>query len=115
MTGPPAEAVVTPWGHTAELRERKLQPGRGAPRAEVVQNQRERLCGGVIAVVSERGYEDATVADVIEACSVSRSDFYKHFANKADCLAAAADALLEPTLRSLEEVQNEGPNKAETV
>jgi AcrR family transcriptional regulator len=115
MTGPPAEAVVTPWGHTAELRERKLQPGRGTPRAEVIQNQRERLFGGVIAVVSERGYEDATVADVIEACSVSRSDFYKHFANKADCLAAAADALLEPTLRSLEEVQNEGPNRAEAV
>jgi AcrR family transcriptional regulator len=52
------------------------------PRAEVVRNQRERLFGAMIAVVSEKGYEATTVADVIELCGVSRSDFYKHFANK---------------------------------
>jgi TetR/AcrR family transcriptional regulator len=115
MTRHPAGAVVTPWGHTGELKERKLQPGRGTARVEVFRNQRERLFGGVIAVVSERGYEETTVADIISACGISRSDFYKHFANKANCLAAAADALLEPTLRSLEEAKNEEPNRAEAV
>ncbi len=39
---------------------------------------------------------------------VSRSAFYKHFANKAECLAAASEALLEPTLTSLAEVRRRG-------
>ena len=48
------------------------------------------------------------MADVIELCGVSRSDFYKHFANKAECLAAAAEALLEPTLEALGAIRDEG-------
>jgi AcrR family transcriptional regulator len=78
------------------------------PREEVLRNQRERLFGAVVAVVSERGYEATTVADVIELCGVSRSDFYKHFANKAECLTAAAEALLEPTLEALREAGRSG-------
>lgn len=100
--------VGTPWGESSELRNRKLHPGSGTPRSEVVRNQRERLFGAVVAVVSEKGYEATTVADVIEVCGVSRSDFYKHFANKAECLAAAADALLELALRALDEVRGPG-------
>jgi AcrR family transcriptional regulator len=98
-------SIVTPWGETSELRTRRLLPGSGTPREEVIRNQRERLFGAMVAVVSERGYEGTTVAQVIAACGISRSDFYKHFANKADCLMQAADALLEPTLRELEDVQ----------
>lgn len=89
------------------MRTRRLLPGSGTPREEVVRNQRERLFGAVVAVASERGYEETTVAQVIDACGISRSDFYKHFANKADCLAQAADALLEPTLRELEDVPSD--------
>jgi hypothetical protein len=73
--------VVTPWGRASELKGRRLHPGGRTPRDEVVRNQRERLFGAVVAVVSEKGYEAATVADVIELSGVSRSDFYKHFAN----------------------------------
>jgi len=98
----------TPWGRASELKKRKLRPGRGTPRSEVIRNQRERLFGAIVAVVSEKGYESTTVADVIEVCGVSRSDFYKHFANKDECLAAAAEALLEPTLRALAEVRGSG-------
>jgi AcrR family transcriptional regulator len=99
-------AIGTPWGQASELRERKLRPGSGTPRAEVIRNQRERLFGAVVAVVSEKGYEATTVADVIEVCGVSRSDFYKHFSNKAECVAAAAEALLEPALAALGESQS---------
>lgn len=70
-------------------------------RAQVVGNQRARLFGAVIAVVSSKGYETATVADVVELSGVSRSDFYRHFANKGECLAAAAAELVEPTLAEL--------------
>jgi AcrR family transcriptional regulator len=100
--------VGTPWGQASELKKRRLHPGSGTPREEVIRNQRERLFGAVVAVVSEKGYEATTVADVIELCGVSRSDFYKHFANKAECLAAAAAALLEPTLDELGAVWEEG-------
>jgi AcrR family transcriptional regulator len=62
----------------------------------------------VVAVVSEKGYEATTVADVIEVCGVSRSDFYKHFANKAECLVAAAEELLEPTLNALTDAGRAG-------
>ena len=96
-------ALTTPWGEAGELRKRKLAPGAGTPREEVAQNQIERLFGAIVAVVSVQGYEASTVADVVELSGVSRSAFYEHFANKAECLAGAADALLEPTLAALEE------------
>jgi AcrR family transcriptional regulator len=87
-----------------------LAPGSGTPREEVIRNQRERLFGAIVAVVSEKGYEASTVADVIEVCGVSRSDFYRHFSNKAACLAGATGALLEPTLQALAEASG-GPGQ----
>ena len=98
-----SDATATPWGLASELKQRKLHPGSGVPREEVIRNQRERLFGAVVAVASEKGYEATTVADVIELSGVSRSDFYRHFTNKAECLAAAAEALLEPTIEALRE------------
>src|SRR3954471_7709519 len=100
--------VQTPWGHASELRRRSLRPGSGTPRKEVVRNQRERLYGAVVAVVSEKGYEASTVADMIELSGVSRSDFYRHFDNKAECLAAAGEALLQPTLEALDRAAARG-------
>jgi AcrR family transcriptional regulator len=108
--------VRTPWGPASELKKRKLHPGSGTPRAEVIANQRERLFGAVVAVVSEKGYEAATVGDLIELSGISRSDFYKHFANKGECMAAAAAALLEPTVDALEQVrQDAGPDAPQAV
>jgi AcrR family transcriptional regulator len=108
--------VRTPWGPSAELKKRKLHPGSGTPRAEVVANQRERLFGAVVAVVSEKGYEAATVGDLIDLSGISRSDFYKHFANKGECMAAAAAALLEPTVDALEQArQDAGPDGPRAV
>ena len=67
----------------------------------MVRNQRERLFAAVVAVASEKGYEATTVADVIELSGVSRSAFYSHFSNKAECLAAAAAELIQPTIDEL--------------
>jgi AcrR family transcriptional regulator len=108
-------ASATPWGNAWELRRRKLAPGAGTPRAEVVQNQKERLFGAIVAVVSQKGYEACTVADVIEVSGVSRSAFYEHFANKAECLAAAAEALIEPTTEALEASRGDGRDRAQAA
>jgi AcrR family transcriptional regulator len=105
-------ALGTPWGDVANLKERKLHPGSRLPREEVVRNQRDRLFGAAVAVVSEKGFETTTVADLIATSGVSRSDFYRHFANKAECVEAAAEALLEPTLGAIEALV-ESPDPAE--
>lgn len=82
----------TPWGRPEELRARKLTPGPGTSRAEVVANQRERLMGGMAIAVARHGYAKTRVADVLELSGVSRNAFYKHFANKRDCFLATLDA-----------------------
>jgi AcrR family transcriptional regulator len=100
--------VVTPWGPSSDLKKRMLHPGSRRPRSEVVQNQRERMFGAIVATVSEKGFEATTVADVIQICGISRSDFYKHFSNKAECLTAAVKALEEPALTALRDTRRRG-------
>jgi AcrR family transcriptional regulator len=91
----------TPWGDAAQLRERKLRPGRGTPREEADRNQRERIFGAMVATVDEKGYEAATVADLVQLSGVSRSAFYRHFEDKQACFLAAVEEIVEPTLRRL--------------
>jgi AcrR family transcriptional regulator len=93
--------VRTPWGDAAELRERKLRPGRGTPREEAERNQRERLFAAMVATVAEKGYEATTVADLVELSGVSRSAFYRHFDDKQACFLAAIETMVEPTLQRL--------------
>jgi AcrR family transcriptional regulator len=97
----PPTMVRTPWGDAAQLREKKLRPGRGTPREEAERNQRERLFAALVATVDEKGYEATTVADLVELSGVSRSAFYRHFEDKQACFLAAVEALVDPTLQRL--------------
>jgi len=108
-------AVGTPWGQASELRERRLYPGGGTPPQEVARNQRERLFGAAVAVASEKGFEAMTVADILSLSGVSRSAFYKHFADKSDCLTAAAAELLAPAQRLLEPAADGRPRDPREV
>lgn len=101
-------ALSTPWGEASELRDRRLYPGSGTPAEEVARNQRERLFGAMVALASEQGYSAITVADVLRLSGVSRSAFYVHFANKAECLIAAAAELIESALAKLERIEEDG-------
>ncbi len=72
---------------------RRLPRGRHALAPEdVLRDQRERLIDAVPRVVAERGYEAMSVADIVKAAAVSRNAFYKNFADKQECFAAAHDA-----------------------
>src|SRR5262245_14185427 len=104
-------SLSTPWGEASELKERRLYPGAGTPAEEVARNQRERLFGAIVALASERGYEAITVADVLELSGVSRSAFYEHFANKSECLVAAAAELVEPTVAALGPGEGNGASR----
>lgn len=94
----PVEMVRTPWGDADTLRDRKLRPGQRLPAGEVARNQRERLFAALVAVVAEKGYEGTRVEDLLELSGVSRSAFYEHFSDKQDCLLAAIEAFVGPTI-----------------
>jgi len=72
---------------------RRLPRGRHAlAPEEVLRDQRERLVDAVPRVVAERGYTTMSVADIVKAAAVSRNAFYKNFADKQECFAAAHEA-----------------------
>lgn len=61
----------------------------GLAAAGVEDAQRARLLDGMTRVVAEKGYVDATVADVVRAARVSRGTFYALFASKEECFVEA--------------------------
>lgn len=78
------------------LRLARLPPGRhGLPREFVARNQRDRLAAGMIAVVAERGLNEATIADVCAAAGVSRRTFYTYFSSKEECFLATYATIVD--------------------
>lgn len=64
----------------------------------MTESQRNRIHQAMIGVVSERGYPETRVVDVIGVAGVSRKTFYELFESKEDCFLAAYDVLLENLL-----------------
>jgi AcrR family transcriptional regulator len=60
----------------------------------VTASQRNRIHQAMVEVVSERGYPETRVVDVIGVAGVSRKTFYEIFDSKEDCFLAAYDVLL---------------------
>jgi AcrR family transcriptional regulator len=82
----------------------RLPPGRhGLSRDAVAESQRERLLNGVVEAVVEHGYNATTIAQLIEAASVSRRTFYEHFAGKDECALAAYEMIAAHLRDSLRE------------
>ena len=54
------------------MRDRRLRPGPGSDPEEVARNQRERLFGAMVASVTERGYAETTLDNLVEISGVSR-------------------------------------------
>jgi len=94
--------MVTPWGESDSLPKRRLPPGPGRPRDEVLANQRERLFGAMVASVSARGYRATTVGDLAEMSGVSSRTFYDLFPDKEACFLATLEAIIEAAGEKLE-------------
>ena len=71
-------------------------------RDAVKQSQRGRLLYAIAQVVAERGYAAATVADIVDRASVSRSTFYEQFPDKEACFIAAFDYGVEFVLGQMQ-------------
>jgi AcrR family transcriptional regulator len=68
----------------------RLPSGRHRLSREAVEaSQRGRLLFAIGQVVAEKGYAAATVADIVDRASVSRSTFYEQFPDKEACFLAA--------------------------
>ena len=59
------------------------------------ESRRDLILAAMIHVVGRKGYEETSVADVIEEAGASRTTFYKHFEDKGKCFLAAYDMLVE--------------------
>jgi AcrR family transcriptional regulator len=82
-----------------------MRPGRGMPREEAERNHRERLFAAMVASVVEKGYEATRVADLVALSGISRSAFYRQFADKKECFLAAAEELIQPTVAIMEQAE----------
>lgn len=56
--------------------------------------KKERLFAALATEISEHGYADTAVADVLRRSGMSRRTFYELFTNKEDCFLQAFDATL---------------------
>ena len=75
---------------------RPLPRGRhGLTREFVEHDQRERLLDAIAWSLQEHGYDATTVARIGGHASVSKSDFYRHFASKEECFVAAYEEAVE--------------------
>jgi AcrR family transcriptional regulator len=99
------KSVRTPWGNSGELRSQIRRMGRASVPEETERKQIERLFAAMVALSSAHGYEETTVDAISKLAGVSKGSFYEHFANKEELLLAAVEALVEPTLKVIEEAE----------
>ena len=69
---------------------------------------RSRLLEGMAVAVSQKGYADTTIADIVREASVSRRTFYEHFSTKAECLIALYTAASHNALKVLRQAIEPG-------
>jgi AcrR family transcriptional regulator len=58
-------------------------------------NARERLVLAAVDLFSEQGYDETTVAQIAEGAGVTKSTFFRHFADKRDVLFVGQEELRE--------------------
>jgi AcrR family transcriptional regulator len=58
------------------------------------ESQRRRIVDAMVACAAEKTYTATTIADIVARAGVSRSTFYRFFADKRACFDAALDACI---------------------
>ena len=92
-TGPGALLPEAPESARPESRRpapARLPRGRhGLPAGVIARSQRTRIINGTADVMVSKGYENATVTDIVAAAGVSREVFYEHFSDKQNAFLEA--------------------------
>ena len=84
-------SVPPPPGRLRASRVRTVKPLSFEDR-QLPSNPAERLLRALAAVVSEKGYQDAKIAEIVERAKTSQRTFYEHFPSKEDAMVAALDS-----------------------
>jgi AcrR family transcriptional regulator len=63
---------------------------------------RLRLLEGMAKAVTDKGYANTTIADIVREAGVSRRTFYEQFTTKADCLVASYEVASRHALTALQ-------------
>jgi AcrR family transcriptional regulator len=79
----------------------KLKPGPGLSAEDVAAHQRGRLQEAMVELVAKHGYNGFAVATLSNRASVSKRDFYKHFAGKEECFLATYDSIVSHSVRGI--------------
>jgi AcrR family transcriptional regulator len=58
-------------------------------------SQRQRIVDAMIESCAEKTYSGTTIADIVSRASISRTTFYKRFADKRECFDAALEYCIE--------------------
>ncbi len=61
-----------------------------------IERTRETLRRAFVELLFERGYDDTSVADVVERANIGRSTFYEHYEGKGELLRECLAAPLAP-------------------
>lgn len=59
------------------------------------QNQRRRIIDAMVECCAEKTFAATTIADIVKRASISRTTFYKRFANKRSCFDGALDHCID--------------------
>jgi AcrR family transcriptional regulator len=65
------------------------------PRDIGARTQQQRIVEAMANSCAEKTFSTTTIADVVGRANISRATFYKHFANKRECLDAAVISFIE--------------------
>jgi AcrR family transcriptional regulator len=84
-------SLPPPPGPLRAPRARSLRPRRFAER-QAASNPADRVLRAMAAVVCERGYQETTVAEIVERARTSQRTFYESFSDREAAMVAALDS-----------------------
>jgi AcrR family transcriptional regulator len=74
-------------------------PGRQQlPREFITRHQRVRIIAALALEISEQGYRQVTVSDIVKRAGIARNTFYENFGSKEDCFLAAQEFAMSTAL-----------------
>jgi AcrR family transcriptional regulator len=79
------------------------------------QSQRQRIIDAMIDSCAEKTYAATTIADIVKRASISRTTFYKRFANKRACFDGALDSCIEALQTAAAEAHTPSDSPPEAV
>ena len=87
------------------IEQEQLPSGRAdLPEPLIAHSQRERILTGMAEACAAKGFNAATIADIVEAAGVSRATFYELFKDKEDCLQASMELSLADAMGRIVEI-----------